>query len=185
MSNGAKKVVYYEERTSPLKTDKLFSSRRMPNNEIDDDHHMNKEPSILQELSIDMIKCFPLDKMHLVDEVIVKKLLKLWTGNPAHFKLSASQMKFLSNNLEECSKFSPNDFQRKPRSLKYINIFKASECAVFLLYTGPLILQSIVSKKLYKNFISLSLAVRILTSPVYYKTHNNYTQKLMFMAFYI
>ena len=53
---------------SPLRTDTSFRNRE------DEDHHTGR--SILQALPIDMVKCFPLDYMHLVCLGVIRKLLR-------------------------------------------------------------------------------------------------------------
>ena len=56
----------------------------------------------------------------------------------------------------------PREFARQPRSLYEQEKGKATYFSQFLLYTGPLVLKSVVSEAFYKHFVSLTLAVSIL-----------------------
>lgn len=58
----------------------------------------------------------------------------------------------------------PSEFHRKPRSLFEIDHFKATEFRTFLLYTGLVVLQGVLKKTLYKNFLNLQCAIYILLS---------------------
>ncbi|KAJ8931526.1 hypothetical protein NQ314_015541 [Rhamnusium bicolor] len=175
---GKNKVIY-TDLEAPLRSDASFRTQKTPEGDDDVGHHMNKERSVLEQLPIDMIKTFPIDKMHLVDEGVVKKVIKLWLGKPGPQKLPALKISIINDRLKKCYPYMPNDFQRKPRILKYMNFLKASECRVFLLYTGPAVLRKVLSKPYYKHFMCLSLATRILTSHVYYRLYNSYAQTLL------
>lgn len=175
---GQSKVVY-TDLEAPLRTDALFRTQKTFSGDDDVGHHMNKERSVLEQLPIDMIKTFPIDKMHLVDEGVVKKIIKLWIGKPGPYKLPSIKVSIINDRLKKCYPYMPNDFQRKPRTLKYANFLKASECRVFLLYTGPAVLRKVLPKSYYNHFMCLSLATRILTSHIYYRIYNSYAKTLL------
>lgn len=56
----------------------------------------------------------------------------------------------------------PRDFTRQPRSMYDMDKWKATEYRQFVLYTGPLVLRSVVSEKLYNHFLCLTVALSIL-----------------------
>ncbi|KAK5647518.1 hypothetical protein RI129_002410 [Pyrocoelia pectoralis] len=172
-------TIVYIDLISPQRTDVLFRNRKMISGSDDIGHHTNQDKSVLERLPIDMIKCFPLDKMHLIDEGVVKKLIKLWLGKPNPQKLSSCEISQINDRIKMCYNYTPKEFQRKPRTLKYAHFFKANECRVFLLYTGPIILKGILKNSAYVHFMTLSLAVRILTSHVYYSSNNQYANDLL------
>ena len=51
---------------------------------------------------------------------------------------------------------------RQTRSLEDISRWKATELRTFLLYVGIIVLKDVLNPKLYKHFLSLSLAIRML-----------------------
>lgn len=73
----------------------------------------------------------------------------------------------------------PSEFARQPRDFQTIAQWKATECRQFLLYTGPVILQNIISKTYYKHFISLSTGIRVLCDPRLCISLNDYAHELL------
>lgn len=71
----------------------------------------------------------------------------------------------ISDALIDLRKIIPSDFNRKPRPLKYIKLWKATELRLFLLYLGPVVVKNI-PKKLYEHFLILHVAITILANPV-------------------
>lgn len=58
----------------------------------------------------------------------------------------------------------PCEFNRKPRTLEEYKRWKATEFRQFLLYTGPLVINKLISSDLYLNFVSLHVGVTILSN---------------------
>jgi len=115
--------------------------------------------------NFDLIKNVPLDYMHLVCLGIVRKLLLLWTTKSFRFKLSIIQKKQISTALINFRKHVPFEFSRKPRSLNYLKLWKATELRQFLLYLGPVVLKGIIDENVYSHFLTLHAAITILVSP--------------------
>lgn len=84
-------------------------------------------------------------------------------GKPPH-KPSFHPINQISDSLKLQSINIPGEFCRKPRSLVEAKRWKATEFRQFLLYTGRVVLKSILDKKIYLYFMSLHVAVRILCS---------------------
>lgn len=63
----------------------------------------------------------------------------------------------------------PSEFNRKSRSLDKLANWKATEFRLFLLYTGPFILQNIIDVAIYENFLLLHFFVSILVSDIHIK----------------
>lgn len=149
-------------------------------NHADDQYH-NDEHSILEKIpNFGFVSCIPLDYMHLVLLGVVKKFLVLtWCfGHPPH-KLCAADVNQISYNLLKLIPFIPNEFSRKPRHLKESKHCKATEFRQFLLYTSPIVLKNILETKKFHHFLTLHVAITMLISPVFCKTHLNYVEKLL------
>lgn len=67
-------------------------------------------------------------------------------------RLTANDVNKISDALIELRKIIPSDFNRKPRTLKYMKLWKATELRLFLLYLGPVVLKNILQKELYDTF---------------------------------
>ncbi|CAC5385966.1 unnamed protein product [Mytilus coruscus] len=138
----------------PLRSEACF------NNFEYNDHQVKLSPSV--HAGISCIKNFPLDYMHLVCLGVVKRILQFIKQGPRECRLSHQQIQVLSDRLMSLSGKMPREFARQPRSLYYLDRWKATEFRQFLLYTGPIVLRSLVSNQLYDHFLSLTVAVSIL-----------------------
>lgn len=63
------------------------------------------------------------------------------------------------------AKFTPSEFNRKPRLLSDFRLFKATEFHTFGLYTEHIFLKRYLTEDGYYSFL-LSLAYRIITSTI-------------------
>lgn len=110
----------------------------------------------------------------------MRKLLNLWltTMGPSSVRLPSWKVKTISDRLAQLKICITNDFSRKPRSLKYVRLFKATELRQLLLYTGPVVLKNIISDDCYNHFLTLSVAMRILLSSDLNK-YIDYARKLL------
>jgi len=141
---------------SPLRTDLEFKLQ------TDKNHHVGISPFL--EVNVPLISAVPLDYMHLLCLGVVRKLLRGWVKGPLQYKVSCRSVQTMSDLLVNLKSSCPREFSRKPRSVREIDMWKATEFRSFLLYTGPVILKSILSKEKYEHFMILSVATTILIS---------------------
>ena len=163
--------VVFPDLNEPLRTDLTFERR------CDEEHHQSVSP--LQELGIGMVSSFVLDYMHLVCLGNVRRVISLWILGPLKCRLSSSTITAISSHLESIREYIPRNFSRKPRSLREFKQWKATEFRQFLLYTGPVVLKGRLPARLYKNFMLLSIAMRILLSPALCSDYCDYADKLL------
>lgn len=151
------KCVAFPQQNNKLRTDAEFRNKTQA------EHH--NETSIIEQLpNFNMVDDFVLDPMHLLYLGVVKKLINLWCyGRPPH-KLSFSVIIKISENLIHLKDQIPCEFNRKPRTLEEYKRWKATEFRQFLLYTGPLVINKLISSDLYLNFVSLHVGVTILSN---------------------
>lgn len=154
-------IFYLRRLTFPyeklvLRTDTSFRKK------TDGEHH-NGDSGFLP-LPIDMVKSFVTDYMHLVCLGVMRRLLMLWLRVKNKNKLGTENRARLSRLLVGLKKHTPREFARKPRTLKEIRHFKATEFRQFLLYSGPVILKNVLPRKVYNHFMLFSVAIRILVS---------------------
>ena len=121
--------------------------------------------SVLLPLNVNMINVFPLDYMHMVCLGVTRRILNYFKGNYKGIfngRLSSTQIMQVSQNLLLLRGKLPSEFIRQPRSLVELDRWKATELRSFLLYYGIVVLKGICNPNMYKHFLSLSLAVRVL-----------------------
>ena len=146
-------------------------------NKANEEHHKRDSPFL--ELEIDMIRQFPIDPMHCIDLGVIKRLLILWKEGPIPLRLSAGQIALISSYNHSLREFIPCDFNRKPRSLAELKMWKATEFRLFLLYIGPIVLKYVLPKEKYVHFLCLSVAVRILYCKKYLSSRKSYAHELL------
>lgn len=163
--------VVFLNLNAQLRTDESFRSKR------DEDHHHGT--SILEDLDIDMVKDVPLDPMHLIYLGVMRKLLLLWLKGPLTSRLPRLKFNNICEKMVSFSSWIPRDFARKSRSLLFIARFKATEFRQFLNYTGPVVLAGNLPDRVYKNFLVLHCAVRILSNKKWCIELNDYAFRLL------
>jgi hypothetical protein len=149
-------VVAFPEISAVRRTNASFR------NQSQESHHRYISP-LIELQNFDLVCGLPLDYMHSVCKGVVLSLLdKLKFGN-VPYRCSRSIQNVISERLYMLRAKIPTDFQRRPRSLNHVAMWKASELRLFLLYLSPcVLLNSGVHEEYYKNFMLLSLIMRIL-----------------------
>ena len=148
------KRMVFHSIDAPLRTTEKFKMLSYPN------HQIGYSPFC--DSKIDVLKCFPIDYMHLVLLGVTKRLLMSLKEGPKICKISNRQLERISQALESYKSKVPSEFARQPRGIDELKRWKATEFRQFLLYTGPLVLKSVIAEKCYIHFMSLSVAMRIL-----------------------
>ncbi|KAJ8029023.1 hypothetical protein HOLleu_28306 [Holothuria leucospilota] len=161
----------FPETNASLRTDASFIGKD------DEDHHLGETP--LTDLNIGMVSAFPLDYMHLVCLGVMRRLLKIWTKGLLRTRLGPRVVKEISNRLEALRPSVPLEFARKPRPLREVDRWKATEFRQFLLYSGPLVLLGKLPDEEYKNFLLFSVSLHILLHPILSTSYCDYAQELL------
>lgn len=156
---------------APLRTDDGFAQKTHP------EHH--KEDTPLSVLPIGLVSQCPLDYMHLVCIGVTKKVILLWMRGPQNCRLRRSLVDKISECLVRLADMKCEEFARKPRSLKHIDRWKATELRSFLLYFGPVVLKDILSTDQYLHFLLLHVAISLLASDVTCQEYNGYAKELL------
>lgn len=163
--------VVFLETNSMLRTNDTFKNR------IHIEHHTGD--SILEKIAIGMVSQIPLDYMHLVCLGVVKRLLQLCVRGNRNIRLPAQAVNSISSNLIALKSSIPEEFARKPRGLNDIDRWKATEFRQFLLYTGIVVMKSVLHRNCYNHFLCLSVAIRILTDEQLCAPFNAFANSLL------
>ncbi|XP_060868148.1 uncharacterized protein LOC132943258 [Metopolophium dirhodum] len=159
----------YLDLNAPLRTDDSFRGKK--------DEFYHKDVSPLEELPIDMSSAVVLEYMHNICLGVMKRLLVFWIKGKKPVRLENPEA--ISEELNNIKTFLPNEFNRLPRSLEECEYWKATEFRTFLIYTGPIVLKGRLKNSLYKHFMILSCAIRLLISPKTCYTYNNVAKMLI------
>ncbi|KAG8173950.1 hypothetical protein JTE90_027181 [Oedothorax gibbosus] len=162
----------FPKTDAPLRTDESFEKQAQ------EEHHIKK--SILLEIpNFGLVSGVPFEYMHLVCLGAMRKLLNLWIKGDLTYRMpyrDVAQISILLENIRPCI---PKEFARKPRSLKELDRFKATEFRQLLLYTGPVVFKDILKQPLYEHFLTLHVAITILASNDYHLAFNSYADDLL------
>lgn len=149
------RVVYPIDENALQRTNESFRARQ------DENHHRFTSP-LEEVLSIDMVKAFPLDYMHVVLLGVVRRIMNVWLNGKLPIRLCSHDVGVISSALVKLSSTQPSDFQRRIRSLVDFGFFKATEFRTFLLYSGPFVLKDVLSFEFYQHFMLLHVSISIL-----------------------
>ena len=147
--------VVFDDIDSPLRVDKSFEQALYL-----DTHQIHY--SILIGKSMKCVTQVVLDYMHLVYLVMIKRLWLFWKGDPRQYRLSAGQLAVVSEKSKDYKGKMPTEFARQPRGFEEVKKWKATKYRQFLLYTGYLVLQGVLSPESCSHFLCLSITFRIL-----------------------
>ncbi|XP_029172836.1 uncharacterized protein LOC114941846 [Nylanderia fulva] len=161
----------YIDLHAPLRTDESFKNQMQPR------HHKGVSP--LLQLNTKMVSQFRLEPMHLVYEGVFKRLLEAWKNWISPWKLHWTVVNRISDRLILLAPSCPQDFARKPRSLHELSFYKATEFRRLCLYDGIAAFASHPDINIYKHFLLLHCGIYILTSPILYKSFNEYANTLL------
>lgn len=165
--------VIFTDTKSPARTDVAFDEM------VDIDHHHGRSP--LSSIGVGLVSQFPLDYMHLLCLGVMRKFLMQWIGKASLVcgRLPARITEEISRQLINLKLFVPREFARKPRSLKELDRWKATEFRQFLIYTGPLVLLDSLGDSFYSHFLLLHVATYILASPSLCDKYSDYAGQLL------
>lgn len=133
------RVHFYSKTSFPLRSNEDFANMLY-------DNHQRAHSSLIDH-NFPCVSGFCLDYMHLVCLGVVKRIIWYLKQGPRDCRLSSRQLLEISDNLVSLHGKMPSEFARQPRSLEELERWKATEFRQFLLYTGPVVLRKIVSKK--------------------------------------
>ena len=165
--------VIFTELNAPIRTDAAFHEMR------DADHHVHE--CSIKELNVGCVSQFGLDYMHLVCLGVMKRLLLYWKGpvGPLHVRIGSQLASELSNKLVHAAQFTPVEFARKPRPIKDVLRWKATEYREFLLYLGPVLLKNILQPQYLEHFMLLSVGIMLLVRKHRAEDLINYANELL------
>lgn len=190
----ARTTVFYDVNAK-LRTDENFRAQEQPG------HHKGNG-CLLKLSSLDMLKAFPLDSMHVIYINVVKKLCNRWRNGINRFSLitkrkgrkevtvfkkklrrknamSDASVSAVDKRIATINKYMPSDFARKLSAFSEAASWKATEARQFILYTAPVIMKGILSLEQYEHMILLHFACRIMSSENFCQLNLDLAEQLL------
>ncbi|XP_052709493.1 uncharacterized protein LOC128184164 isoform X2 [Crassostrea angulata] len=122
------RVVFNSDTVASPRTNERFQN-------LEYDIHQTKRSPLI-DIGFPCVTSFSLDYMHLVCLGVTKRILTFLKQGPRECRLSHQQLTILSEKMMNLNGKMPREFARQPRSLDYLDKWKATEFRQFLLYTG-------------------------------------------------
>ena len=132
-----------------------------------------------------MVSGFILDSMHLIYLGIIKKILTMFFSIKVinkKLRLDRNTKDYFNSKLNQYQVHVPCEFGRKLEGgVTTILKWKASQYRLFGLYIGIVLFghRKICSKQFHRNFLRLSIALRLLNTPNQ-NCNLNYIQALLY-----
>ena len=126
--------------------------------------------------------------MHCVCLGVVHRMLYFLKGSingTNKGKLSTNVLQLISTNMLKFKGKLSSEYVRQPRSLSYLERWKATELSSFLLVTGIVALKGILAEPTYKHFLSLSIAMRMLCESNYEERMRNVDSTQLLLKYYV
>lgn len=126
-------------------------------NYVDRAHHKAKTILTENPFVSDMIHSFPIDVMHCLDLGVMKKIFAIFDFHKLLDKDIADAF------INTMKKYVPSDFVRRPRGLKHMEHFKATEYRLFALYLAPVLFKLCkLNTNQYTNFLNFFISYRLI-----------------------
>ena len=148
-----------------MRTDTSFRNREDPAHHNPGECVFERIPSRL----FDVVESFTLDPMHEVFLNTFKRLIHFSRGQHSSKKklLSEGQFDHIGNDYAKLN--FPTEFNRRSRSFKSFEKFKATELRMLLLYGADVLFQVHITGAPMYIFQMLSMGIRILSDKRLYK----------------
>ena len=115
--------------------------------------------------NINFYSNFAPDYPHAVCLGVTRKLFHVYFNK----RVKQSTITEMSDEICELAKYTPKEFQRRPRRIdKELSHFKATEFRLFLLYVGPYLFKKYLPTRLYNHFMLLHFAIYVLSSEEFF-----------------
>lgn len=167
-----KKRVYPETYCAP-RTQETFRAK------TDQNHHKVDCTTPLLSIPVDPVNSVPLDCMHLLFLNDTKFLLSKWFIEKNCCKVKSEEKALFQEFMTSVTPHIPREFQRKVFDTEIVTHWKATQYAFVLLYVGGIALKQVLPKNVYRHFLHLHVACRILCSFELAVPYANYANELL------
>lgn len=168
---------YIENRVALIGTNAPLRTNETFRNQSNEEYHKGDSPLLKLPINITNVVC--LDYMHCVCLGVTKRLIEFWIKGKRDIRLTDESREGINNDLKMLRPYVPSEFCRLPRPIDDIEYWKATELRSFVLYSGAIVLKGKLNPELYKHFLLLVFATRILVSPDTCYKYNSKASELL------
>ncbi|CAD6221756.1 GSCOCG00012971001-RA-CDS [Cotesia congregata] len=148
-------------------------------NKVQPEHHQKNVTTLIGIPGFDPVKDVVLDSMHLLFLGVMKYLLIKWVEIGSLVRLKRQDRKILKKLMDSISEYVPSEFQRKIFDIQDVAHWKATQYRFMLLYARPIVLKIVLDTAMYKHFMLLHVACRILCSEELAVSNVDYADELL------
>ncbi|PAA93458.1 hypothetical protein BOX15_Mlig021851g7, partial [Macrostomum lignano] len=156
--------IVFSSSIGTLRTDQCYADSKENNQKV------GHSTPLLSIKNIGFYSHFPPDYQHAVCLGVCRKVFNFLFSSKfgSSCKISALKLKELSDFIDSYAKFTPAEFQRRPRRIDTnLAHFKATEFRLFLLYLGPFFFRKFLPQKYYDHFLHLHFSIYVFCSDVH------------------
>lgn len=117
---------------------------------------------LAQQLRIGLVTQVVLDYKHIVCLGVMRRLWNLWTKGRLEHRINKATIKQMERQLFIMGKQKPLEFRSGPPSPLMTDTWTPYDWRQFLLYYGPVVLKDALPGGMYKHFMHLHLAMRLM-----------------------
>lgn len=129
---------------------------------------------IIKTLPIGLVTQVVLDYKHTVCVGVMQRLWSMWTTGQLDYRINRASLKQIDEQIIEMGQNLPVEFRSPPKTLDEMDLWSPYDWRQFLMYFGPVVLESVLPAKYYIHFICLHLAVRIMVNRNVFNTYNSF-----------
>lgn len=117
--------------------------------------------------------------MHLLFLNDMKYLFEKWLLRKNNCRLKPKSRRYLQELMLSLTPYVPSEFQRNIFDTSQMSQWKATQYSFMLLYIDGIVLKFVLPKNIYRHFLHLHVASRILCSSKLAMKYTDYANNLL------
>lgn len=129
---------------------------------------------LITKLPIGLVTQVVLDYKYTVCVGVMQRLWTMWTAGQLDYRINRASLKKIDEQIIALGECLPAEFRSTPKTLEQMDSWTPYDWRQFLMYFGPVVLESVLPAKYFIHFICLHLAVRIMVNRNVFNSYNSF-----------